>query len=217
MVARTVGIEIESAALNAALARLTTVLTNPSAAMDQIGRYLVASTLRRFERERAPDGSPWLKSARALAEGGQTLTDTGRLRGSIAHTVTDGARAVEVGSKVLYAAIHQFGGRAGRGRRVTLPARPYLGIRWPCGALAGARRPRLQHGCGLARPLERCRRSRALGGDVGGKRRLFLRRVAAQVAARATAQEGSPCHSTACSTPSSAPATDAAMSTSATA
>ena len=45
----------------------------------------------------------------------------------------------------------------------------------------------------------------------------FLRRVAAQVAARATAREGSPCHSTACSTPSSAPATDVAMSTSASA
>ena len=128
MVARTAGVEIDSSALNAALARLAAALANPSAAMDQIGRYLVASTLRRFERERAPDGSPWLKSARALAEGGQTLTDTGRLRGSIAHTVTDGGRAVEVESKVLYAAIHQFGGRAGRGRRVTLPARPYLGI-----------------------------------------------------------------------------------------
>ncbi len=128
MVARTASVEIESSALNAALSRLAAALANPAAAMDQIGRYLVASTLRRFEHERAPDGSPWLKSARALAEGGQTLTDTGRLRGSIAHTVADGGRAVEVGSSVLYAAIHQFGGRAGRGRRVTLPARPYLGI-----------------------------------------------------------------------------------------
>ena len=128
MVARTAGVEIESSALNAALERLAAELANPSAAMDQIGRYLVASTLRRFERERAPDGSPWLQSARALAEGGQTLTDTGRLRGSIAHTVAGGGHAVEVGSSVLYAAIHQFGGRAGRGRRVTLPARPYLGI-----------------------------------------------------------------------------------------
>lgn len=128
MVAISVGLEIESSALNAALARLAAVLADPAATMDQIGRYLVASTLQRFERERAPDGSPWLKSARALAEGGQTLTDTGRLRGSIAHTVADGGHAVEVGSQVLYAAIHQFGGRAGRGRRVTLRARPYLGI-----------------------------------------------------------------------------------------
>ena len=128
MVSQTVSVEIDGATLNAALARLAAVLADSSTAMDQIGRYLVASTLRRFERERAPNGSPWLKSARALAEGGRTLTDTGRLRGSIAHTVTDGGRAVEVGSNVIYAAIHQFGGRAGRGRRAKLPARPYLGI-----------------------------------------------------------------------------------------
>lgn len=128
MVAQTVSVEIDGATLNAGLARMAAVLADPSTAMDQIGRYLVASTLRRFERERAPDGSPWLKSARALAEGGRTLTDTGRLRGSIAHTVTDGGRAVEVGSNVIYAAIHQFGGRAGRGRKVKLPPRPYLGI-----------------------------------------------------------------------------------------
>ena len=128
MVAQTVSVEIDGATLNAGLARMAAVLANPSATMDQIGRYLIASTLRRFERERAPDGSPWLKSARALAEGGQTLTDTGQLRGSIAHTVTDGGRAVEVGSNVIYAAIHQFGGRAGRGRKAKLPPRPYLGI-----------------------------------------------------------------------------------------
>ena len=35
---------------------------------------------------------------------------------------------VEVGSNVVYAAIHQFGGRAGKGRRARVPARPYLGI-----------------------------------------------------------------------------------------
>ena len=128
MVSRTIDVAIEGSALNAALSRVAAVLANPSATLDQVGRYLVASTLRRFERERAPDGSPWLRSARALAVGGKTLTDTGRLRGSITHTVTDGGRAVEVGSNVLYAAIHQFGGRAGKGLLTTVPARPYLGI-----------------------------------------------------------------------------------------
>ena len=128
MPAQPTGIEINSSALEARLSRMAAALSRPDVTMDRMGRYLVASTLRRFERERAPDGSPWLKSARALAEGGKTLTDTGRLRGSIAHTVTEGGRAVEVGSHALYAAIHQFGGRAGRGRKVRLPARPYLGI-----------------------------------------------------------------------------------------
>jgi len=45
----------------------------------------------------------------------------------------------------------------------------------------------------------------------------FLRRVATQVTAQATAGEGSPYHSTACSTPSSAPVTDAGTTTSASA
>ena len=118
MVARRNTVEIEGAALGTELARLAGVagvLSHPEGIMDRIGRYLVASTLRRFESERAPDGTPWLKSARAVAEGGQTLTDSGRLRRSIAHVVTDGGRAVEVGSNVVYAAIHQFGGLAGKG------------------------------------------------------------------------------------------------------
>ena len=35
---------------------------------------------------------------------------------------------VEVGTNVKYAAIHQFGGRAGRGHRAEIPARPFLGV-----------------------------------------------------------------------------------------
>ena len=111
-----------------ALARMAAVLSRPDDIMHLVGSHLVASTLRRFETERAPDGTPWLKSARAIAEGTRTLTDTGRLRGSMAHVVGDGGRMVEVGSSVVYAAIHQLGGRAGKGRRVRIPARPYLGI-----------------------------------------------------------------------------------------
>lgn len=121
-------VAMDTAAVDAALARVAAVLSHPEHIMDPIGSHLVASTLRRFETERGPDGTPWLRSARAVAEGGRTLTDTGRLRGSIAHTFTDGGRGVEVGSNVAYAAIHQFGGRAGRGRRARISARPYLGI-----------------------------------------------------------------------------------------
>ena len=122
------GVAVDTAALDGALARLAAVLSYPDDIRDRIGRYLVASTHRRFERERAPDGTPWLKSARAVAEGNRTLTDTGRLRSSIVHALTDGGHGVEVGSNVLYAAIHQFGGRAGKGRRARIPARPYLGV-----------------------------------------------------------------------------------------
>jgi len=61
-----------------------------------------------------------------------TLIDTGRLRNSI--TSRAYGDRVEIGTKVVYAAIHQFGGKAGRGRKVTIPARPYLMVQdedWP--------------------------------------------------------------------------------------
>ena len=128
MVAQPVGVEVDDAALRETIKRLIGAIANPRKAMDQIGSHLVAATIYRFERERAPDGKPWRKSIRALAEGGQTLTDTSRLRDSITHNVAADGRSVDVGSNVVYAAIHQFGGQAGKGRKVTLPPRPYLGI-----------------------------------------------------------------------------------------
>ena len=44
-------------------------------------------------------------------------------------TVKPAKNTVEIGSNPsakAYAAIHQFGGQAGRGRKVTIPARPYI-------------------------------------------------------------------------------------------
>ena len=128
MVAQRVTVDIQDDTVRNAIALLVLTLKTPRAVFDQIGRSLVSATRLRFERETAPDGKPWLKSIRALATGGQTLTDKGTLRRSITHNVTADGQGVEVGSNLVYAAIHQFGGQAGRGLSVTLPARPYLGI-----------------------------------------------------------------------------------------
>jgi HK97 gp10 family phage protein len=49
---------------------------------------------------------------------------TGHLRGSIVSEQTK--TSVTTGTNVVYAAIHEFGGMAGRGRKVKIPARPYL-------------------------------------------------------------------------------------------
>lgn len=94
--------------------------------MDEIGAALVTSTQFRFEDQQGPDGLAWVPSERALAENGQTLVDKGLLLASITHL--PGNDQVEVGSNMVYAGIHQFGGRAGRGHKVDMPARPYLGI-----------------------------------------------------------------------------------------
>lgn len=105
---------------------------------------LIAGALResavlRFQEGKAPDGSHWKKSRRALETGGQTLILEGHLRNSITSNVT--SRRLEVGTNKEYGGIHQFGGviRPKKGRAlavpgvgfrssVTMPARPYLGI-----------------------------------------------------------------------------------------
>lgn len=52
------------------------------------------------------------------------LIDTGRLMNSInARPFPDRA---EVGASAIYAAIHQFGGKAGVNRQAAIPARPFL-------------------------------------------------------------------------------------------
>lgn len=55
---------------------------------------------------------------------GTPLVDTENLMDSItSYYDNDGA---EIGTNEPYAAIHQFGGKAGRGRKVDIPARPFL-------------------------------------------------------------------------------------------
>jgi len=83
----------------------------------------------------APDGSKWaplspstLKRKKAKGFGHQgTLMQTNTLWRSIqADNVTEGS--VDVGAMSVYAMIHQKGGKAGRGHKATIPARPYIGI-----------------------------------------------------------------------------------------
>jgi len=120
--------------------------------MRNIGGYLLETTKDRFYTNIAPDGSAWKESARAQEEGGKTLLDHGHLRDSINFSTT--TTSVTVGSSnIVYAAIHQFGGKT-RPHTITsahgalrfnlggrtvfansvnhpgsdIPARPFLGV-----------------------------------------------------------------------------------------
>lgn len=137
-----VGVEIDDRQVRDALSHLVRAGADLSPAMREIGAALEASTQIRFEREVDPDGARWIASLRAQEEGGQTLTDTARLRNSI--TWEANRDSVQVGTNVIYAAVHQFGAfiRAKAGgylkfkigdrwsskRQVKIPARPFLGI-----------------------------------------------------------------------------------------
>lgn len=93
-----------------------------------IGAEMVHRTEERFATQRAPNGSPWLPSKRAIEQGGQTLRDKGRLLASLTYTVVP--KGVEWGSNVVYAAMMNFGGKKSQFSNLwgDIPARTFMGI-----------------------------------------------------------------------------------------
>ena len=97
--------------------------------LDGIGQEVENQTRNRLSQEKAePDGTswaPWSEDYKATRHSGHSLLeDEGGLIDSIAYQVV--GDEVEVGSNLIYAAIHQLGGAD-----IDLPqhkARPYLGI-----------------------------------------------------------------------------------------
>lgn len=114
----------------AALEGMRGRLGNLRPAMDEIGQALQTSTHQRFLDAEDPEGRPWPElSAATKAKRGsdaKPLRDRGNLFDSINWRA--GAAEVAVGSIRKYARLQQLGGQAGRGRKVTIPPRPYLGI-----------------------------------------------------------------------------------------
>ena len=90
------------------------------------GFHMMRSIRENFRVGGRPERWAPLRPAtpKAKAPKAKPLIDTGRLMGSITFRATKDRLAV--GSNVIYARIHQLGGRAGRRHAVTIPARPYL-------------------------------------------------------------------------------------------
>jgi phage virion morphogenesis protein len=121
-----ISISIAEDGITPILRNLIALSADLTPAHEAIGADLLFKAQRRFELERDPDGNPWPPSIRALAEGGRTLTDQANLVNSLTYNAD--ATKVEVGTNLVYGAIHQTGGSAGRGGATKLPARPYLGL-----------------------------------------------------------------------------------------
>lgn len=95
----------------------------PGLAPGTLGAFL--GSRKSFWNKRKKDGSRTLsKKGRTARAGRLILTDSARLRNSISYNAS--AAGVTIGTSVIYAAIHQFGGPAGRGHKVTIPPRPFL-------------------------------------------------------------------------------------------
>ncbi len=118
----TINVSIDDKEVKKTLELLRQRVGNLRPAMKAIGETVRTSVVKNFMSEGRPES--WKTSKRAQKQGGKTLTDTARLRNSITAKAYDDR--VEIGTNVRYAAIHQFGGKAGRGRKVNIPARPFL-------------------------------------------------------------------------------------------
>jgi phage virion morphogenesis protein len=104
---------------------------SPRPALKSIGEYMIRRTFERFSAEKDPEGIPWLPLSEATLKrkkpGLKILQgDTNLLRDEINYRVD--SSSVGIGTALIYGAIHQLGGKAGRGHKVTIPARPYLGV-----------------------------------------------------------------------------------------
>lgn len=132
-------IEIDDRELRAAMLRLQRQVGDLSPFLREAGELLSQSTIDRFGRGVAPDGSRWAPNSPvtlARKRGSKPLIgETRELSRGIAYRA--GRDTVEVGSSRIYAATQQFGAKAGafgkskRGHKIPwgdIPARPFLGV-----------------------------------------------------------------------------------------
>ncbi len=120
------GVSLNWGGFDKALGKAAHKLGDTQALMESVGEALRSGTIERFEAEEDPQGKKWKPSARAMAGGGKTLDKESHLKDSIDYAAT--SDKVMVGSNLPYARIHQLGGKTGKGHKVDMPARPYLGV-----------------------------------------------------------------------------------------
>ncbi len=141
-------ISIDDTAVMAALDHLRERVTDMQPAMQGIGNKMFQFINLGFEESKDPWGNSWEKLSVATmlkrrhgagAGSDKPLVNFGHLASSFsaqadANSVTVGTDWMD-GTIDNGAAIHQFGGQAGRGHKVTIPARPFLPIRDDVGEL----------------------------------------------------------------------------------
>lgn len=122
-------IKIDNKKVEKALLEIAQKTSNLRPLMKNIAGIMADSTEENFKEEGRPkwkDLSEKTKTARKKTGHypGQILQVSGQLALSVT-TQYDDSSAV-IGSNKVYAAIHQLGGQAGKNKKTTIPARPYL-------------------------------------------------------------------------------------------
>lgn len=126
------------------LDKLREKIKNPQKVLETIGNYLTGVISQSFEEEKSPGGTAWeplskrvtsskkerMRKLKALTKGEdykrKILHESGTLAQDFKPIITD--NKLSIGTNLKYAAIHQFGGMAGRNKKVKIPARPFLPV-----------------------------------------------------------------------------------------
>lgn len=121
-------IKIDTAKLTAALKRLAAKGHDLSPAMRQAAGIMADAVEENFEQEGRPK---WKSLAASTLRQRAKEGSTGKIlqrSGNLAKFITrhSDATSAIVGTNTVYAGIHQFGGKAGRGHKAEIPARPFL-------------------------------------------------------------------------------------------
>jgi len=118
--------------VQAMIARSIGNINDRTPVMKSFAEYMVKQTDDRFKNETAPDGSAWqqlspvtLARKARLGKIDKILQQDGYLR--LVHPAADKDSA-GIYSDRIYGAIHNRGGKAGPGHKVTIPKREFLGF-----------------------------------------------------------------------------------------
>jgi len=91
----------------------------------EIGNMIKNEIEHNFEKESTSDGKKWSDTKNnKRARGGKVLVDNSILNTSFTYIANN--NGVEVGTNLIYARVHNFGGKAGRGAKVIIPKRSFL-------------------------------------------------------------------------------------------
>jgi len=125
-------IKIDNKELNHVLDKLFERTSDLKPLMKNVAGIMADSVEENFKQEGLPDKWEELKKVtiKLRTKKGYWPGKILQMRGELAASITSeySENSAIVGTNKTYAAIHQFGGNAGKGKKVTIPARPYLNI-----------------------------------------------------------------------------------------
>lgn len=128
-------VQVDNVPVLEVLQQLADRMGDLSPFMQEVSGVLAFGVEEAFRLEQDPvTGQPWEELADATVAHrseaghwpGKILQVSGQM--AVSYSTDFGPDFAVVGTNLVYAAIHQFGGPAGRNRSIEIPARPTLGL-----------------------------------------------------------------------------------------